>query len=171
MSRSHIHAVASAARVYMDFTGVFDYGIDGFFDLIREDLVNKADGEPGHDYSKAGYQIDFQLKSSFNWEVDGEEVVWSIKNKAYNKLANRGSNALPAILILLCLPKDDAHWAVFEEDALVMKRCCYYTTIEGPPIPNYESTKQLRIPRANVLNPASLRAMLEANRLRLQSQF
>lgn len=171
LSRAYIHAVAAAARVHLTMTQEFDYGFDGAFDLIQEDSVNDGNGNIRIDYVKAGFPIEFQLKCSWTWKTDGDDIVWSMKSKAYNKLARRGTKALPAKLILMCLPAEELHWVLFDEESLLLKKCCYYTTIAGEPLKNENSTKQIRIPRANLLNAASLATMLETNRNYLEREF
>ncbi len=141
----------------------FDYGFDGSFDLIEENEYQ--DGETTRtDYIKAGFPIEFQLKCSSDWRIEGAEVIWSIKTRAFNKLARRATDAVPALLILMCLPDSEHEWVVADEDSMLLKKCCFYTTIEGPPVPNNNSTRQLRIPRSNLLSPTSLSSMLSARR-------
>lgn len=166
LSRAYMYALASAARVYLDFAGNFDYGIDGHFDLITVQSGPGKDGKIVNDYSKAGFQIDFQLKSSTRWRVDGDDIVWSISSMAYNKLVGRGTPAIPVILVLLCLPKQEEDWTGFTDERLLLQKCCYFASIRGSAIP-YDSSKQLRIPRRDLLNPLRLKVMLEEHRDRL----
>ncbi len=168
LSRAYMHAVASAARVLLDITDVFDYGIDGKFDLI--DVLDSRDskGKTHRLHLPARCPISFQLKSSTKWRHDGEDVVWPIGGKDYNKLVSSGTHVVPVILILLCLPHDETNWASFSENELLLQRCCYYMTVEGQPLARIDTTKQLKIPRANLLNVVALRTMLEAHRERMK---
>lgn len=168
ISRAYMQAVSSTARVWMSMHDEFDYGFDGQLDLIA-DVREDANGR--RQLVKAGYTIDFQLKCSQKWSEVGDEIVWSIKSSAYNKLAGRSPAAIPGVLILMCLPSDESEWAEFSEDSLVLRRCCYFTTINGPRLENEDSTKQIRFPRVNLLDSSSLLNMLEQNRTRLDSLF
>lgn len=163
LSRAYIHALTAAARVHLKMDQEFDYGFDGSFDSIEENEYLER-GKVKIDYIKAGFPIEFQLKCSSEWKIDGEDVVWSIKTRAFNKLARRSTDAVPAILILMCLPKLEQDWVVADEHSLLLKKCCFYTTIIGPPFENNKSSKQLRIPRSNLLSPDSLASMLNARR-------
>ncbi len=168
LSRAYMHAVSSTARVWMSMKDEFDYGFDGQLDLIADERV-EPDGR--RHLVKAGYAIDFQLKCSQTWNQSGGDIVWSIKSSAYNKLAGRGPGAIPGVLILMCLPPDETQWAEFSEDSLLLRKCCYFTTISGPRLENDNSTKQIKIPRSNLLDSSSLLNMLEQNRTRLDSLF
>ncbi len=168
LSRAYMQAVSSTARVWMSMQDEFDYGFDGQLDLIADIRVD-PDGR--RQLIKAGYVIDFQLKCSQNWTEIGDDIVWSIKSSTYNKLAGRGAGAIPSVLILMCLPGDQTPWAEFSEDSLVLRKCCYFTTISGPRLENDTSTKQIRIPRTNLLDSSSLLSILEQNRTRLDGFF
>jgi len=163
LSRAYIHALTAAARIHLTMGAEFDYGFDGSFDAIEENEYDDA-GTTRTDYIKAGFPIEFQLKCSADWTVDGDHIVWTIKTRAYNKLARRSTDAVPALLILMCLPGAEEDWVVANEESLLLRKCCFYFSIEGAPIPNNNSTKQLRIPRSNLLSPTSLSSMLDARR-------
>jgi hypothetical protein len=162
-----MQAVSSTARVWMSMHDEFDYGFDGQLDLITD----RADADGQRRLVKAGYTIDFQLKCSQLWSESGDDVVWSMKSGAYNRLVERGPGAVPAILILMCLPSDEALWTQFSEDSLVLRKCCYFTTLNGPRLENEQSTKQIRFPRTNLLDSSSLLRILEDNKMRLDGFF
>jgi len=169
LSRAYVQALSSVARIWSSMKDEFDYGFDGQFDLIARVEIDPASGK--QNLVKAGYTVDFQLKCSKDWKIVGDHVLWSMKSKAYNKLAGRGRGAVPAILILMCLPEDENCWMDFSEDALVLRKCCYYTTVTGPVLENENSTHQVRFPRSNLLNVASLTSILDRNRERMDAAF
>ncbi|MBB5577817.1 hypothetical protein GGD50_006472 [Rhizobium paranaense] len=94
-----------------------------------------------------------------------------MKSKAYNKLAGRGPGAVPAILILMCLPDNEDQWMGFSEDSLLLRKCCYFTTVTGPRIESENTTRQISFPRRNLLNVSSLTTILDDNRKRLEAAF
>ncbi|MGO8224746.1 DUF4365 domain-containing protein [Rhizobium ruizarguesonis] len=168
LSVAYMHAVAATARVHMTMGGSFDYGIDGSFDLI--DVVDSVDrrGKVRKVHRNARCPISFQLKSSTKWKIAGDDILWPMESNDYNKLVYEGTHIVPIILILLCLPKSESEWADFSEDALALKKCCYFAVLRGEPIPQHDTTRQIRIPRSDLLNGTKLRDMLETHRERLK---
>ena len=163
-----MHALASAARVLLNVGDVFDYGLDGSFDTI--DVLESKDSRNGirRLFRPARAPRSFQLKSSTKWRDDGDDVLWSIAGQDYDKLVSAGTAVVPVYLILLCLPKEEAAWTSFSEAELLLKHCCYYMSVTGVPLRQTDTSKQLRIPRANLLNAVSLKSMLDAQRVRIQ---
>ncbi len=76
----------------------------------------------------------------------------------------------PLYLALLCLESNVDDWMLCNEERLVLQRCCYWYEATGQaPTPN-TSTKRTRIPRANLLTPESLIALMDANRAAVRAQ-
>ena len=157
LSRAYIHAVAGCAGVNFSLGAEFDYGIDGTFRPVSI---------RGSRRIETGFPLDFQLKCTVNWAHEGTDVAYSIKSKTYNDLVTRDPESVGAILILLCIPPEQGHWAEFNEEYLTLRRCCYFLTLNGDAVENEESTKKILIPRANVLNAQSLLGLLAAERHR-----
>ncbi|CAO3358124.1 DUF4365 domain-containing protein [Azospirillum melinis] len=156
LSRAFIHAVAGRAGVNFNMDSAFDYGIDGQFRRVGKRGTRRVD---------SGLVLDFQLKATTDWEHDGEFVVYDLEAKTYNDLVGREPAEIGAVLILLCLPKDEAEWLVFQEDRLELRRCCYWERLAGEPTDNIE-TKRIRIPRTNLLTVESLNDILDHERSR-----
>ena len=167
LSRAYLHALAAEARVLVEMNGTFDYGLDGYFDLVKILPMRHKDGSVVRDHSPALYPIYFQLKSSINWKIENDHIVWSMESRAYNKIIAAGTPVAPVILILLCLPSDLAKWSDFSEGSMMLQRSCYWASVTGEPITNLKSKKKLFIPRKNLLNPAALTTMLEGHRNRI----
>lgn len=155
MSRSYIHAVTSSAKMNVEFGRAFDYGFDGTFRPVKFRNTRRIE---------TGFAIDFQLKCTKNWEFEDNNVSYNLESKTYNDLVTRDKDALPAYLILMCVPDDDAHWVFVDESNLILRNCCYYTKLSGEPVPNEKSTKKILIPRANLLNPQSLHVIVDYER-------
>ncbi|MFC5353768.1 DUF4365 domain-containing protein [Azospirillum himalayense] len=156
LSRAFIHAVAGRAGVNFNLGSAFDYGFDGQFRPVKIRNGRRND---------SGFPLDFQLKATTDWEHDGGFVVYDLEAKTYNDLVGREPAEIGAVLILLCLPKDEAEWLVFQEDRLELRRCCYWERLVGAPTDNVE-TKRIRIPRTNLLTVESLNAILDHERFR-----
>lgn len=162
LSRAYVHAVAAAASVNLRMGQEFDYGFDGQF----EGVVQR-----GTRHVNDGYPLDFQLKCSWNWTADDSDIAWSIKTKTYNDLVTREPEAVGAILVLMCLPSDESEWLAITEDSILFRKCCYFTALSGPSTSTENSTKQIKIPRTNLLNADNLVAALADERSRRKGFF
>jgi hypothetical protein len=149
--------VAGCAGVNWCPNREFDYGFDGTFRPVA--IRNSRRVE-------TGFPLDFQLKCTKNWKFEGEHVAYSLETKTYNDFVTRDPEGIGAVLILLCVPEEQDEWAVFSEDCMTLKKCCYFYKPEGAPVENEQSHKKILIPRTNVLNANSLKAILEAERNR-----
>lgn len=157
LGRAYIHAVAAAAGVNYSLGAEFDYGFDGHFRPVRL---------RGHRIVETGIPLAFQLKCSGSWTMDEENVSYALKSKNYNDLVTRAPEAEGAILILMCLPEEQDQWVTISEEEIVLRRCCYYATLAGDPVPNENSTKTIQIPRSNLLTAENLLVVLEQERIR-----
>jgi hypothetical protein len=90
-------------------------------------------------------------------------MAYDLEAKTFNDLARRDASVTTCILILLCLPKLPTNWLTGDEDQLILKHCCYWTTINGTPTVN-SSTKRIWIPRSNTLTASSINSILRAER-------
>jgi hypothetical protein len=170
LSKGYVIATAAAARVNLSIDREHDYGIDGTFrSVVERDIGLRDDGSRIVRLVESGHQVDFQLKCSTTWECRDDKVVWSVKTKTYNDLVTRDAHACSIVLILMCLPDQRDDWLATGEDALTLRRCCYYAELRGDPVANENSTKIIEIPRANLLTPASVVDLLtrEEERKRL----
>jgi hypothetical protein len=164
LSRACIHAVAASAGVNYSLGSEFDYGFDGTF---RPVVIRN-----GQRRIESGFPLDFQLKCSWNWAANSTHVSYQLKTKTYNDLVTREPSGVGAVLILMCLPEPDAdEWVSITEESIVLRKCCYFTTVTGVPIPNENSTKLILIPRTNLLNAISLLEALKAERERRIGAF
>jgi hypothetical protein len=142
------------AGVNLSAERTHDYGVDGSFRAVVLLPPRRVE---------SGVSVDFQMKATTNWEYDGADIAYDLEAKTFNDLARRDANVTTCILILLCLPKLPAHWLTGDEDQLVLKHCCYWTTIADAPTTN-SATKRIWIPRSNTLTAVSINAILSAER-------
>ena len=157
---AHIYALAGVAGVNYTIGHVFDYGVDGQFKTVVERNSRKVD---------SGFPLDFQAKATINWELRNGSIVYDLEAKTYNDIVSRTPAETTLILILLCLPRDQALWHVAEEEVTSLRHCCYWHAFTGDLTDN-ENTKRIEIPVANRLTPAVLRDLLAYERTRRQSQ-
>jgi hypothetical protein len=157
LSLAYTHAVAGSAGVNLHVDRIFDYGVDGTFRPVI--LRDKRRVE-------SGFPLDFQLKCTKNWSISDSNIVYKIETKTYNDLVTRTDDEIGIVLLLLCLPSLQSNWVSFCEDNFMLKNCCYYTKLSGRPVSNEKSTKQISIPRKNILDPKSLTTLLSYERSR-----
>jgi hypothetical protein len=159
LSLAYVQALAGGAGLNLDVRSVFDYGIDGTFWPVKN-----INGE----IIQQGYPVNFQLKATTRWRHEENCVVYDLDARAHRILTDRERGEALAILILLCLPDDDNDWLDGCEDYLLLKRCCYWFRPPGPPTGNTSSVR-IRVPRANVLTPESLRGIMRTAREEAQA--
>ena len=156
LSLAYLHALSGKAGVNLRVDRVYDYGVDGSLlpVVIR-----------GNRRVESGFHLDFQFKSSVNWQHDGPDVVYDLEAKTYNDLVTRDPAAVRCVLLLLCLPADNVLWLESSENQMILRHCCYWSILEGEETPN-TGTKRIRIPRANLLTIEEVQKMLTDERRR-----
>lgn len=118
----------------------------------------------------SGFPLDFQAKSTVDWEINENHVVYDLESKTYNDIVSRSAAETTLMLVLLCLPKNSADWHSVTADFTTLRNCCFYHTFKGTPVDNEKSTKRVKIPIAQLLTPDSLIQLLEAEKSRREKQ-
>jgi len=152
LSRAYVQAIAGYARLNIQWLQEFDYGVDGTFRPIKSRQGELLDN---------GFPLDFQLKSTTNWRVENNHVIYNMDATSYNKIVD-GNNppAMPQILILLCLPKSPVEWVENNEEQLLLRKCCYWDRLAGESTDN-KSSVTIQIPRTQLLNSVTLLDLLK----------
>jgi hypothetical protein len=154
---AHIEAIVGSAGVNLTNPRRQDYGIDGTLAPVK--IVGTRRVE-------SGFKVDFQAKSTINWQFDNDHVVYDLEAQTYNDLVGREPSVPRCVLILLCLPQGATDWLNSSETGLLLRNCCYWQFVEGEATENV-STKRIKIPRTNVLTAASVHDILQSERDRL----
>jgi Domain of unknown function (DUF4365) len=149
-----VHALAGAAGLNLAPRTNYDYGIDGAFHPIR--IVNGA-------RVPSAFPVEYQMKATTDWRHEDKFVVYDLEARAHRFLTDREPRQPMAILILLCLPKDEADWLDGCEEHLRLRNCCYWFRPEDPPTTNVSSIR-IRVPRVNVLTPDALKGIMAVAR-------
>ena len=153
LSRAYVTAVVGRSRNNLIWGREYDYGVDGSVRSLEQ---------RGDRIRETGLGFDFQSKSTTDWEAEGAEIVYDLEANAYNDLVERaGTGALPFLLILLCLTKDDLTWLDVSGDRLILQKCAYWCQLDGTLTDN-SATKRIRIPSGNIFTPDSVAAILQA---------
>jgi Domain of unknown function (DUF4365) len=158
---AHIYAVCASAGVLLGSAHVHDYGVDGVFNTV----VHR-----GQRRVVSGFPLDFQAKSTVNWEIKDGHVVYDLESKTYNDIVSRSPAETTLMLVLLCLPNDCAHWHSITTEITTLRNCCFYHTFQGTVVDNEKSKKRIKIPIAQLLTAESLLQLLEAEKQRREGQ-
>jgi len=152
LSRAYVQAVGAKAQVLVSINDrSHDYGMDGSFHDVS--ILNGKRVE-------SGTKIDFQLKATSIDVVRDEHVQFSVDADLMNLLASRAKTpySTRAILIVLCLPAQSEEWLELSEKELILRKCCYWTSISSFTSNLYSAT--IKIPRSQVLMPETVRELL-----------
>ncbi|MBT9588267.1 DUF4365 domain-containing protein [bacterium] len=157
LSIAYVEAISARAGVNIAFAARHDYGIDGSFRPVV--IVGNQRCETGH-------HLNFQLKATTRWTVEGDHVLYPMEVRTYNHLVRIASElgACPTVLLLLCLPDGPDNWLSHSSDQLILRRCCYYLRLQGSESSNTDNVT-VRIPTHQHLSPESLLSLVEQMRL------
>lgn len=148
LSYAYVHAVA--ARAGMGCNRIHP-------DLDSGEVEIRCYRPPAVD-SLYAPRIELQLKAT---AVDlGSETTfpYELKIKNYNDL--RVKRHLPALLVVLALPKAETEWLLHGEELLISKRCAYWHNLAGAPLVDNTSTRTISISRKNIFSPDALRELM-----------
>jgi hypothetical protein len=158
---AHIYAICASAGVLLGNAHVNDYGVDGIFNTVVQ---------RGRRRVVSGFPLDFQAKSTVNWEISDDHVIYDLESNTYNDIVSRSAAETTLMLVLLCLPKNSVDWHSVTAESTILRNCCFYHTFQGTPVDNENSTKRVKIPIAQLLTPDSLSQLLEAEKSRREKQ-
>lgn len=149
------------AGVLLGQAHVHDYGVDGNFNMVVP---------RGTRLVVSGFPLDFQAKSTVDWEIKDGHIVYDLESKTFNDIVSRSSAETTLLLVLLCLPKEAVDWHSVSTDCTTLRNCCYWHNIQGEPVENEASTKRIKIPTDQVLTPESLNQLLAVEKVRREGQ-
>lgn len=167
LSQAYATAIAGGAGLNFSFDRSFDYGVDGTFQDVTVVSRPNGDGEITQRRVESGYKLDFQLKATKNWRIDGSNISYPLEAKTYNDLVERNKvdagsmYALPKVLLLLCLPEKPRDWMSVDHTCMTLRDCCYWYKIPGTELTTNTSRVTIKIPRVNIFNPDKLRELMD----------
>jgi hypothetical protein len=157
LTRAHLYGLAGTAGVNLSIERSHDYGVDGSFHPV---FVR------GNRRVETGFPIQFQAKSTINWEHKDGLIVYDLAAKNYNDLVSRSAEEVTLMLILLALPKQTVDWHVAASAGTTLRKCCYWHVLSGTPKGTEEGTVRIKIPDTQLLTPFSLNELLDEERSR-----
>ncbi len=150
LSRAYVRAVATRAGLICGGTEN-DLGFDLF---LRSVEIH------GHQLWDSGPQLDLQLKSTTRAAVRESVVAYDLEVRAYNILRQENVSR-PRILVVLVLPENESEWMSQTEEALIIRRCAYWTSLRGAEPTTAQTTVRIMIPRTNVFSVQSLELLMD----------
>ena len=107
--------------------------------------------------------LDVQLKATVQLGKSGEdEFRYPLPLRNYDLL--REQTLVPRILVVLDLPRNEGRWLDVSAEALVMRRCAYWSDIAGFPETANKETVTITIMKQNQFNIGSLKDLMERAR-------
>jgi hypothetical protein len=103
--------------------------------------------------------LGIQVKCTSTNCIRAGAVHYPLKKKNYEDLRVTGL-ITPRILVVVVVPPDLNQWTSQNEQALVMRRCGYWMSLEGEPITKNKTVVTVHIPTAQVFTPRALRDIL-----------
>lgn len=151
LSIAYLHAVSARAGYAWEPIRIDRDGIDGRV-CARGIIVPGASVESP--------SLSFQLKATSSIQGELDPIPFSLRKKNYDDL--RGERWEPRYLALLQLPADPAEWVHSDGNALELRRCMYWCSLEQEPANSNKCSTTIYVPRKNVLDVSGLRALMEA---------
>lgn len=112
-------------------------------------------------------EFQFQAKATSAERITDGQIKFPLPVKNQRELAVQST--VPRILIVMLLPEDTSEWLAQSNSELCMRRCAYWTALEGQDPSANTATATVPIPLANVFDVAAARQwMIEAERPQLQ---
>jgi hypothetical protein len=148
-SEAYVRAVVAAAGMHVEPRTVDVDSIDG--SILYTGELNGV-------FSP---QIGFQLKctASEAARTTPAEFSFTLPVKNYNEL--RVSNTtIPRILIIVVVPTEIRDWVIHSDDALLVKRCAYWRSLEGVTPTGNLSSKTVSISKSQSLTVDALKQMM-----------
>jgi hypothetical protein len=149
-SIAYVHALGAVAGLKLDRYSIDDDSIDV--------LLSRAGRRSPH--------LSLQLKCSSDIDLRPDYFSFRIKLKNYDDL--RRKTMVPRILVVLHVPEVLEDWLGESPDHVLLRHRAYWVSLLGEVEINpakredwQEKKITVRLPRANLLNPASLSTMMD----------
>ncbi len=148
LSIAYLHAVTAAARCSWEVLRVDYEGVDATVRQTADHLI----------YS--GAQVDVQLKcTSQAGYLRSGHVAFPLERAHYDKLRDP-KTFNPRILAVMLVPADLGEWLEQGEEHMLMRRCVYWTWLQGQP-ERTSGKVTVKLPRSQVLDVGQLLSMLQ----------
>jgi hypothetical protein len=152
LSEVYVNAVCSIAGFSMSKPN-FDCGIDYH--------INEVITEPDGTFHETGISLDIQLKSTIDFQIKDNKIIYGLKNKNYNDLSTE-TVGTKRILVLLTLPNKKIEWLKQNIDQLILKKCAHWICLEGNSSKeNIDSSTTIYLPIDNIFSEENLKLIFK----------
>ena len=134
LSWAYVRAVIFRAGYRLNLPVVDDHGIDG--------TVGS--------YSAGVNRVDFQLKSTTDYEIRDRSIIYDLRVENYNQLIKEDD--LPRVLILFLMPDDPDQWLTQTQEELCLRKCAYWVSLMGMAPSGNRSTVRVSVPLSNMFD-------------------
>ena len=105
-------------------------------------------------------RLDIQLKCTAAQPGQTESWGFRLKLKNYDEL--REKCQIPRILVVVYVPDNDDDWIQFDSpDEIRLRRCAYWTSIEGFPKKDNESSVTIQLHKNKVFDTVALKEIMQ----------
>lgn len=99
-------------------------------------------------------QVDYQLKATTRYEIQGSDLAYDLRVADYNRLIPESE--IRRVLLLYTMPADPEQWLAQSEAETCLRHCLYWLSLRGRPASSNAYTERVYVPRANFLDQAGL---------------
>lgn len=156
LSYAYLHAVASLTGMGCKLGSRHD-------DNRGIDATVTAWLAPSDPTALTEVSFNVQLKATVAAPADdGTHLSYFLKEVGrYNDLRAE-TIAVPRILVVLFLPRDQPEWLVHSVDELIVRRCAYWVSLRGAPNVTTTSGTTVKLPKTQPLSPDGILALAES---------
>ena len=141
LSWAYVRAVIFRAGYRLDLPVVDDHGIDGTV----------------ASYSGGVNRVDFQLKATTQYTIQGGYVIYDLRVQNYNQLIKEDD--LPRVLIVFLMPADPGQWLAQTQEELCLRKCAYWVSLMTMAPSGNRSTVRVSVPLSNMFDVNGLADM------------
>jgi len=146
-SGAYIRAVCAAAGCGVEAVSLDNDKVDY---LVRSRFQGKILNKP---------QIDIQAKCERSGAATSDPISYSLDLETYDNLRD-DKVCIPRILVLVLVPNEVQDWLGQTEQALEVRHCAYWVSLNGFPASANTSSQTVYIPRKNLFGPQVLQSMM-----------
>jgi hypothetical protein len=151
LSLSYVHAVSVSSTFQVEAPRIDNDSID---------VMIRSKGYLTSESVLSSAELHVQLKATINLNLNAEtnEFIFPLVQKNYDEL--RQPSMVPRILVVLSLPEDQNLWISHGENDLILRSCAYWVSLLGKPASGNETSTTVRIPKANIFSPETIKQLL-----------
>ncbi len=121
------------------------------FNLYRPEIDNHGiDGTIVNPAARGVNRVDYQLKATTRWQVNGDVILYDLRVEDYNRLVREDD--VPRVLILFLMPNDEGQWLAQSREELCLRKCAFWADLMGKAPSANTSTVRVEVASADVFD-------------------